>query len=52
MSAKRILIVDDHEQIRLSISEILELQGYENHTAMAKMTWKSHWFSTNRYSYA
>jgi CheY-like chemotaxis protein len=34
MSAKRILIVDDHEQIRLSISEILELQGYEVQTAI------------------
>ena len=40
MSAKRILIVDDHEQFRLSISEILKLQGYEDHTAMAKMPWK------------
>lgn len=34
MSAKRILIVDDQEQIRLSISEILELQAYEVHTAI------------------
>lgn len=34
MSAKRILIVDDHEQIRLSILEILELQGYEVQTAI------------------
>ena len=34
MSAKRILIVDDHDQIRLSISEILELQGYEVQTAI------------------
>lgn len=34
MSAKRILVVDDHEQIRDSISEILELQGYEVKTAI------------------
>lgn len=41
MSAKRILIVDDYEQIRLSILEILELQGYEVQTAInAKTPWK------------
>lgn len=34
MSAKRVLVVDDHEQIRESISEILELQGYEVQTAI------------------
>jgi CheY-like chemotaxis protein len=34
MSAKRILVVDDHEQIRESISEILEIQGYEVKTAI------------------
>jgi CheY-like chemotaxis protein len=34
MSAKRILVVDDHEQIRDSIKEILELEGYEVKTAI------------------
>lgn len=34
MSGKRILVVDDHEQIRASISEILLLQGYEVQTAI------------------
>lgn len=34
MSAKRILVVDDHEQIRDSISEILDLEGYEVQTAV------------------
>lgn len=34
MSAKRILVVDDHEQIRQSISEILSLEGYEIQTAI------------------
>jgi len=34
MSAKRILVVDDHEQIRESISEILELENYEVQTAI------------------
>ena len=34
MSGKRILVVDDHEQIRASISEILLLQGYEVQTVI------------------
>jgi CheY-like chemotaxis protein len=34
MSGKRILVVDDHEQIRDSISEILELEQYEIETAI------------------
>lgn len=34
MSEKRILVVDDHEQIRNSISEILELEGYSVRTAV------------------
>lgn len=34
MSAKRILVVDDHEQIRDSISEILQLENYEVQTAI------------------
>ena len=34
MGAKRILVVDDHEQIRDSISEILDLEGYEVQTAI------------------
>ena len=34
MSGKRILVVDDYEQIRASISEILLLQGYEVQTAI------------------
>ena len=34
MSAKRILVVDDHQQIRDSIQEILEMENYEVKTAI------------------
>ena len=34
MSGKRILVVDDHQQIRDSIKEILDLEGYEVKTAI------------------
>lgn len=34
MGSKRILVVDDHQQIRDSITEILQLQDYEVQTAI------------------